>query len=413
VTNEGVGGAGLEDLIHHLALAADWDRSSLDYRGSTLGRTLAEEGFVHCSATWQVQGIADAVYRGRSDVVLLTIDPGRLGAEVRIEGGYPHIYGPIPSGAVTSAQAVPLDEDGRLRLDGLLPDLLAGWPAGELRAVAEAVEEVPVGVDELHVDGATVLRWPDHATSPTFGAVHAYPQRVRQLAEVRPAVEAAAQRWGASELWWWSDQPALDAALHRAGATVVLTQRVEACDLTSAGSDAWLCADDPPGITVGVVDTWDMALAMDEVQAAGWRRHPTPPEALPEAWATLQDELSARRAWRLLASIDGQPAAVGACRLVPIPDSAGRAPGGTVARLGGAVTLPAHRGRGLYTAIVAARCRISRAHGATVALTHARQDTSAPILERIGFVPVASERCWVLPTAIDDSRPPQPQTSNT
>jgi hypothetical protein len=43
-----------------------------------------------------------------------------------------------------------------------------------------------------------------------------------------------------------------------------------------------------------------MALAMDEVEAAGWRRHPTPPEALREGWATLQDELSARRAWRLL-----------------------------------------------------------------------------------------------------------------
>jgi hypothetical protein len=162
-------------------------------------------------------------------------------------------------------------------------------------------------------------------------------------------------------VWWWSDQPALDGALSRAGATVVLTQRVEACDLTSAGSHAWLCADDPAGITVGVVDNWDMPAAMDKVQAAGWRRQPTPSEALPEAWATLQDGLSARRAWRPLGSIDGKPAAVGACRLVPIPDSVGRASGGALARLGGAVTLPGYRGRGPYTAIVAARCRIARA----------------------------------------------------
>lgn len=403
----------VKGLIHHLAVAGEWDRSSPYYRGSTLGRTLAEEGFVHCSATWQVQGIADAYYRGRSDVVLLTIDPGRLGAEVRIEGGYPHIYGPVPTGAVISAQAVPLDADGRLRLDGLLPDLLAGWPAGELRSVAEAVESIPAGVDEVHVDGATVLRWPDHAISPTFGAVHAFPRPGRQLAEMRPAVDATARRWGASEVWWWSDQPALDGALDRAGATVVLTQRVEACDLISAGSRAWLYADDPADITVGVVDTWDMAIAMDQVQAAGWRRQPTPSEALSEAWVTLQDELSAQRAWRVLGSIDGQPAAVGACRLVPIPDSVGRASGGIVARLSGAVTLPAYRGRGLYTAIVAARCRIACAHGATVALTHARQATSAPILERLGFVPVSSERCWVLPTVADDGCPPQPRTSAT
>jgi RimJ/RimL family protein N-acetyltransferase len=272
----------------------------------------------------------------------------------------------------------------------------------DLRSVAEAVEGVPAGVDEVHVDGATVLRWPDHAVSPTFGAVHAYPDRGRLLAEVRPAVERAAGRWGASEVWWWSDQPSLDKAFDRAGASTVLTQRVEARDLTSAGFDAWLPADDPQEITVGVVDTWDMAVAMDGVQAAGWRRDPTPPDALPDAWATLEEELSARRAWRLIGSIDGQPAAVGACRLVPIPESVGRASAGTVARLAGAVTLPAYRGRGLYTAIVAARCRIACAHGATLALTHARSETSAPILERLGFVPVNSERCWVLPTARAD-----------
>ncbi len=142
----------------------------------------------------QVQGIADAVYRGRSDVVLLTIDTRRLRAEVRIEGGYPHIYGPVPTGAVLAAQAVPLGGDGRLRLDDLLPELLAGWPAGELRLLAEALEEVPAGVEEVQVDGATLLAWPDHTTSPTFGAVHAYPGQGRQLADIRPAVEAAARR---------------------------------------------------------------------------------------------------------------------------------------------------------------------------------------------------------------------------
>jgi hypothetical protein len=60
-------------------------------------------------------------------------------------------------------------------------------------------------------------------------------------------------------------------------------------------------------------------------------------------------------------SIHRQPAAVGACRLVPIPDSIGPRSGETVARLGGAVTLPAYRGRGLYTGAMAARCRIARA----------------------------------------------------
>lgn len=42
--NEGVDGAGIGGQIHHLALAADWDPLALEYRGSTLGRTLEEEG---------------------------------------------------------------------------------------------------------------------------------------------------------------------------------------------------------------------------------------------------------------------------------------------------------------------------------------------------------------------------------
>ena len=185
-----------------------------------------------------------------------------------------------------------------------------------------------------------------------------------------------------------------------------LRWRVEARDLIAASPDAWLCADDPPGITVEVVDTWATALAMDPGAIRRLARQPTPPGALSEAWATLQDELGARRSWRLLASVDGQPAAVGDCRLVPLPDSLARPPGATAARLSGAVTLPAHRGRGLFTTMVAARCCIAAAHGATVALTHAREDTSAPILERLGSVPVALERCWVLPTANYDSIPP-------
>lgn len=66
-----------------------------------------------------------------------------------------------------AAHAVPLGGDGRLCLDNLLPELLAGWPAGDIRSLAEAVEEVPADVEQVHVDGATVLAWPEHSTPPT------------------------------------------------------------------------------------------------------------------------------------------------------------------------------------------------------------------------------------------------------
>jgi hemoglobin len=108
----------LPSRIFHLALRAEWQEaldSGGDYRRSTLGTTLEDEGFIHCSFADQVRAIADLVYRGRADVVLLEIDPTRLTAEVRIEnlqGGdqrFPHIYGPLPLQAVVHAIDAPPD----------------------------------------------------------------------------------------------------------------------------------------------------------------------------------------------------------------------------------------------------------------------------------------------------------------
>ena len=113
-------GSVLDGPIYHLALAEDWEHSpSTSYTTSTLGRTLAEQGFIHCSFRHQVQQIADLVYRGRPDVVLLEIDPARLGAAVQVEGAhgaeeFPHIYGPLNREAVV--KVTPLD----IRVDGCL-----------------------------------------------------------------------------------------------------------------------------------------------------------------------------------------------------------------------------------------------------------------------------------------------------
>ena len=115
----------MPDRIYHLAIASDWDSALRTgaYRASTLNRTLEDEGFIHCSFMHQVQTIADLVYRGRDDVVLLTIDPGALEAEIRVEGAadgsdaYPHIYGPMPVAAVVDVAALECGPDGRLTLE--------------------------------------------------------------------------------------------------------------------------------------------------------------------------------------------------------------------------------------------------------------------------------------------------------
>ena len=115
--------------IHHLALAPEWHAAlSGDrlYRRSSVDRTLEQEGFVHCSFPEQVQQTADKYYRDRADVVLLTIEPALVDAEIRHEntsGGtelFPHVYGPIPVDAVVAARPVTLLEDGTLDIGDVL-----------------------------------------------------------------------------------------------------------------------------------------------------------------------------------------------------------------------------------------------------------------------------------------------------
>ena len=115
------------ERLYHLALARDWETDTApEYAMSTLGRTVADEGFVHCSFAHQVQAVADRFYRGRPDVVLLEIDAGALTAPVKVEslGGpeaFPHIYGPLNRTAVLRAAPVPLRPDGRLDIPAAMP----------------------------------------------------------------------------------------------------------------------------------------------------------------------------------------------------------------------------------------------------------------------------------------------------
>jgi uncharacterized protein (DUF952 family) len=111
----------LDERLWHLASADDWERALAGggpYEMSTVGRTLSDEGFIHCSFADQVAATARRFYAGRADVVVLEIDPARLTAPVRVEnldGGeeqFPHLYGPLPIDAVLGV--VPLAADGGL-----------------------------------------------------------------------------------------------------------------------------------------------------------------------------------------------------------------------------------------------------------------------------------------------------------
>jgi uncharacterized protein (DUF952 family) len=112
--------------ILHITERAVWDagRTAGEYRMSSRGITLEQEGFIHCSLPGQLRGVAERYYADADDLVVLVVDTDLVPSPVRFERPapgaeeYPHIYGPIPPGAVTAVIDVSRDETGRLVLPG-------------------------------------------------------------------------------------------------------------------------------------------------------------------------------------------------------------------------------------------------------------------------------------------------------
>ena len=106
------------------------------------------------------------------------------------------------------------------------------------------------------------------------------------------------------------------------------------------------------------------------VTASGWGQDEEPLERYHRAVLNHPE----RRQRLFLARVGNEPAAVGAYMAFE-----------RSAYLLGAVVLPDYRGRGLYRALIEARLRHAALRGLTLATTHAREETSAPMLEHIGF----------------------------
>lgn len=111
------------NLIYHVAARSDWELARRDgqYTISTIGRTLAQEGYIHAAQAWQVNDVLGKYYRGVADeLVVLVIDPERVRARIRYEqvpeagAPFPHIYGPLNADAVVAMHALRAGPDGEL-----------------------------------------------------------------------------------------------------------------------------------------------------------------------------------------------------------------------------------------------------------------------------------------------------------
>jgi len=80
----------------------------------------ARDGFIHLSAGHQVTGTLATHFVGQTNLVLIAIDPERLGERLRWEtsrGGelFPHLYGPLDLAHVISVEPLAVQEDGNHR----------------------------------------------------------------------------------------------------------------------------------------------------------------------------------------------------------------------------------------------------------------------------------------------------------
>lgn len=106
-----------ESLIFHLARAPQWARAVAEGVYPGAAEDLAD-GFMHFSTAAQVASSAAKHRAGETGLVLLAVDPARLGPALRWEparGGqlFPHLYGPLPVAAVMRSDPLPLGPDGR------------------------------------------------------------------------------------------------------------------------------------------------------------------------------------------------------------------------------------------------------------------------------------------------------------
>ena len=98
--------------ILHLTTAGDWAEAQRagSYTLSTRGRTLEEEGYIHCSEPHQVEPVRQRYYDGVPDLVLLEVETDLLAAPWRFEQlpgmseAFPHVYGPIDLAAVVGVR---------------------------------------------------------------------------------------------------------------------------------------------------------------------------------------------------------------------------------------------------------------------------------------------------------------------
>lgn len=110
----------MNEQIYHITTKEEWETAKVV--GEYSPANFEKEGFIHCSYPHQVVGVADFIFEGQENLMLLSIKRSLIECEVKdenLEGGqelFPHVYGALPVQAVSEVMPFPCNADGKFDL---------------------------------------------------------------------------------------------------------------------------------------------------------------------------------------------------------------------------------------------------------------------------------------------------------
>ncbi len=117
--------AAMTEPIYKICPAGIWREA--EEKGVFAGVAIdLTDGYIHFSTAGQVEETAARHFAGQENLVLVAVDPNRLGTDLKYEvsrGGalFPHLYAPLYTGSVLWVRPLPVGPDGR----HVFPDLAA------------------------------------------------------------------------------------------------------------------------------------------------------------------------------------------------------------------------------------------------------------------------------------------------
>ena len=114
----------MENKLYHITTFQEWEAAQNydEYQP----QEFSNEGFIHCSYKHQLIRVANFIFRGQKNLIILVIDPNKIPSKIvpeNLEGGaelFPHIYGKLPLKSVISTIPFPCELEGNFSLPASL-----------------------------------------------------------------------------------------------------------------------------------------------------------------------------------------------------------------------------------------------------------------------------------------------------